>query len=747
METKERGVIDFSRTIYEMRKHWRWYVAALVLFVGFGIFYMYKKNPVYLFHANIVIDQNNGGSSPALSSLMSSFSLGGFSAGSVDDELLVIRSHSLMEDLVRELKLNRTYIEKDGVKNLPLYKNSPVEVLAPDAYFDTLSRGFSFRVNIRENGLVDIKVKDGLFSTMYESAGNKLPFTVSLPNGGRFVFEKTKFFEPGVEKNLVILVSDNAWMAETYMNLVSIGASTKLANGITCEIEDNQTVRGKDVLNKIIELYNERRMDDNYKKTQTTLKFINERLASLTTQLESSEQKLQDFKVANNITDLTVEAQVLLEQTSASNQALIQYQTQMGILDMVVDFLENPANKYSLIPVAGGIDSDNASSSIASYNELVLQRMQLDMSAKGDNKALQLLNAQIDAMRSSVIETMKKAKQSAQIAYADYDKEYGKNTGRLRSLSSHEREFVDLTRDREIKNTLYIFLLEQQENYLLKIGTNMPMSRIIDMAYRDVEPIAPKASIVLLGAVLLALILPTLWCVYRTFLGKKMMIKSDWWRMSNLPFAAQIPYSDRVEVDFTKYSAASAGFRDLLGYMVSKQASMVNVTSVADGDGNCFVVSNLARLAAFGAKRVCVVSCDPENMLKMSLAASNSVGIADYVLDKTVGVDSVIAKSGISDNLDVVLSSTGGRQIPEMLISNRFVDLLKELRQRYDLVIVSMPAFSEGSYSECFVGNFDETLVVVRSGQNRKAFAKLYRKLIGSVDAEHTAFVLNAIKL
>ncbi len=95
----------------------------------------------------------------------------------------------------------------------------------------------------------------------------------------------------------------------------------------------------------------------------------------------------------------------------------------------------------------------------------------------------------------------------------------------------------------------------------------------------------------------------------------------------------------------------------------------------------------------------------------------------------------------------MVLSSTGGRQIPEMLISNRFVDLLKELRQRYDLVIVSMPAFSEGSYSECFVGNFDETLVVVRSGQNRKAFAKLYRKLIGSVDAEHTAFVLNAIKL
>ena len=152
--SKDTPMIDFSRTIYETKRHWYYYVIAFVLFVGFGAFYMYKKNPVYLFHANMLIEQEGGsGTSSATMAMMKSFSMAGIGGGSIDDELLVIQSHGIAKEMVKELKLNRQYIDRVDVRNLPLYNNSPVEVNAPDEIFDTIV-GVTFHIDIKRMDLL-----------------------------------------------------------------------------------------------------------------------------------------------------------------------------------------------------------------------------------------------------------------------------------------------------------------------------------------------------------------------------------------------------------------------------------------------------------------------------------------------------------------------------------------------------------------------------------------------------------------
>ena len=741
MEKNDSGTIDIRRTVYEIRKHWLYYVIAFVLFVGAGAFYVYKKNPVYLFHANMLVEQGDGGGgSSGMMAMMRNFSIGSFSAGSVDDELLVISSHSLVRDMVKSLGLNRTYVECDGVKNLPLYKKSPVDVLAPEAVFDTLSTGASFTIKIKPDGLVDVKVKQGRFTTVFNEKNCKLPITVALPTGGTFVIDKTSLFKKGEKREIKIALSSYDWITEKYLAELSIGPASKQSNGISCELEDNDTQRGLDVLNTLFGLYNERRIDENVDKTSRELKFLDERLATLTGQLHESERKLEEFKTGNNLTDLETEAKVLLEQATMNNQMVVQHQTQLAIFDMIEDFLQDPANQYSLIPVTSGVEYESAAKSIGDYNDLVLQRMRLDMSAKKDNKSLQILNAQIDAMRAGVMETIKKARESAEIAFRDYSDENGKYAGRMRSLPSFEREYVNLTRDREIKNSLYMFLIEQRESSLLKIGAVTPMGRMVDYAYRDVEPVAPSKIVVFGLALVLALLLPTCWCVYRALTAKKLILSADIDRYAGLPVVAEVGKAGDAVIDFTEDSKEAEDIRRLRNCLLERTEKTIAISSLQGGEGKSFIASNLAKSLSLSSHRVALLDLTSERKTSITLGVNPSSGVVDYVGDSNMSASDILEKSDICENVDVAVM--GREFIQDALISARFSKLLAELKDRYDYVLVVLPSMDGSSSSERVADLCEKLLLVVRSGQLRKRYMPMFRRLSGNADA---AVVLNCV--
>lgn len=742
MERNDSGVIDFSRTIYEIRRHWLYYVVTFILFVGFGIFYIFKKNPVYQFRTTMLIEQGDGGSaSSGMMDMMRTFSLGSFSGGSVDDEILVVESTSLMEEMVKELKLNRMYIEKDGIKNLPLYNNSPVEIKAPDAIFDTLSNATTLTIHLKPDGLADIKAKNGLFSTSYESHGTKLPTTVALPTGGVFAIEKTAFYKQGEDRTIKVVIDGTKSVAEYYKTeKITIDYSSKKSNGILCEIQDNNIARGKDILNKIVELYNRRRLGEKNDKTSAELQFLDNRLASLTGQLKDSELKLESFKSNNEITDIAEEARILLEQSTSNNKEIVQFQTQMAIFDLISDFLNDPANKYSMIPVTSGVEYESAAQSISSYNDLVMQRMRLDMSAKKDNKALQVLNAQIDAMRTGVVETINQAKQSAQIAYNDFLRERSKYTGRLKTLPLHEREFVELTRDREIKNSLYLFLIEQRESSLLKIGANYPIGRVVDVAYNEKEPIAPKKSIVFGLALIMSLLLPTLLFVYRSLVAKKIILKTDTKRFTNMIVAAEIAHSDDELIDYAHNSEAADSIRQLRNTILDKKAKTVMITSFLPESGKSFIATNLARVLSLSAFKIAVIDINPDNKVGTKLGCKPANGISEFVANPDMPLNAVTASKG-----NITAVDAGNNFMPEFMLTHRFAELLAALQQQSDFVIISTDSLS-GNSSAAQAANFaDASFVVVRSGQPRKLLEK-FQNRITALDEEKTRIILNDLK-
>lgn len=706
--------IDFSRISYEVRKHKWYFIASFVIVMGIAILYMLKKNPEFKIHADVLVEQPQSATgSGGFAKLMQTFSMGHIGAGSVEDEILVVESRSLLADAVKSLGLNYQHTEKSGMRKKSLYRKSPVDI-ASTIDLDTLQKGATFQVKLHADGKADIKVKGKFFSTLYEKNGAALPIDVKLPIG-TFRISKTQFFKPGKERDVEVELQGTPRLCEKIAKILSVDLISHKANGISFTYVDEDKQRGKDLLAKIIELYNVRRLREERDKTETEIAFIDNRIATLMMQMSDSEKKLEDYKTANDLTDIAAEAEVLLKQTSLNKSSIVELQTQLSVLDMICEFLEDPANKYSMIPVSSGVNNESAAKSIASYNDLILERMKLDVSAKSDNQALKTLNKQIDGMRQGVVLTMQKARESARIAYDDFVREGGTYASRLRQLPSHERQYVDLYREAEIQNNLYIFLLQQRESNSLKFSTKA-IVRIIDPPYNDVKKVWPRGSIVLGLALLLSLLLPYAAGAVTSLRLRRIAVPADIARLSVIPVVSTMPENAEEE---------QRALRRLRDHLLSEsKAATVAVTSPTVNIESSAFAASLAQSFTATGRRVALVDFSADRTAAHRLGASIQTSLTDC-FSGNASIDSAQAEA--IDGIQVVAS--GSAADLDMISSTEFDTLLDRFKQYNDIVIINGDDFDKYSALKAVAHRVDRIMAYVPSGCESRHLKALDREL------------------
>ncbi|MBR3765825.1 MAG: hypothetical protein IKL11_01525, partial [Muribaculaceae bacterium] len=301
---KSNDQIDVSQIVDVLRRNWWMFAVSVVLCGALGVAYLYVKHSVYVVHAKVLVAYDEGTSSMG-SSIMQSLSLGGVGGSNVEDEVLVMGAHSIKEQAIKELKLNRSYYSPDGfLKKKYYYNNSPIEISAPEEVFDTLSVGMKFNIKANKDlSKIEVEVKKGRFTTLAEVTGDKLPMVVNTPFG-IYSIDKTKFYVPGEDVEVVANVTGNSVYAEAITNDLTVQKSEKKANGISLYYEDINIKRGKDLLNKMVELYNRRGQKEKDEMAVNTGRFIDERLDTLYISLADAERKIQNYKQNKNIVDV-----------------------------------------------------------------------------------------------------------------------------------------------------------------------------------------------------------------------------------------------------------------------------------------------------------------------------------------------------------------------------------------------------------------------------------------------------------
>ena len=703
--------IDVRGTLLLWWSKWYWFAISTFVCLSLAFIYATVKKPVYLVKSNILIAQDD-------SNIMSG--MGGFgqlfgTSGYVDDEVFVVSSHTVLRDVVKDLKLNKSCVVKEGLlKSREYFKKYPVDIVTDTDIADTLSVSLKFNLKVDEDGVASVEVKDSQKDVVADLENQKFPITVETKYGV-FTIKKTADYKEGESLKAKLYFSGYDDAAESLKEDLDIYIASKKSNVIQIEMETTDVDKAKLILNDIVKYYNVRGVEQRSEQSRLTLDFLDSRIQLIAQDLTDSEADVEGYKKNQGIVDVATEATYQTTKKGKFEGELVQAEIDLNIMQMTKEFLADSKNKYELIPTT--VSDETVKAGITNYNELVLSRMNLVRTAKEGNIALSKMNDRIDALRANINTSLDRAIAQQNKVISDMRLQLGVTDSRLGNIPTQERQYRDIKRKQTIKEQLYLFLMQRREDTALMIANTTPKGVIVDKAFSLSEPVTMKKRMILLLAFVFSLILPPLILVIKKVLRNKFDTKDELKKLTDIPVIGEIckdNTGDNIVVKQGSVSTVAELFRAVRSnlqqfFLSGEDDKVVLMTSTVSGEGKSFVSVNLAQTLAITNNdlKVLLVGMDIRKpRIAEYLSISSSKGLTDYVARTGMNLDDVIQKNPNGLAFDVITSGPIPPNPAELLLSQRVDDMFAELRKRYDYIVVDTAP----------VGLVSDTLTLSRIG-------------------------------
>ena len=748
--TAPKESLGSSNFLHTAIRHWWLFALSFIFCFGILFLYLRKTLPSYIVSSTVLVDDQSlsfaGIGNPKGNSMLKSVMGGG--DVNVFNEIEILASENLAAKTVDALDINCRYYEKTGfLKKQDHYGTSPIIVEAPKELFDTLSVTLPFKIKVYADGKTDITVKKGMFSNYAELKGVELPATVKTPFG-LFVVKPTQYFTPKHEYSITASVAGNIPAALELQKDMTVDLKAKKTDIVYMDVMDNDVKRGRDILNTLVRLYNERGMKESDTQGMTTARFIDERLSLIYKNLMGSEAEIEAYKKAHSLVDPYTQVKSSIIKGETSESAIIALETQYRIASMIKGFITDPANKHSLIP----FESDSLSAKmVRSYNALITQRQHLETSAKADNPALVQLDQQLNAMRENMLGSVNNALGAMRIKIDKAKDVQGESKGDMSQFASTERETRNLYRNQAIQNELYIFLLQKREENALKMAAAQPKGTMVDEAYAASEPVKPKKPLLAFVALIMTFALPFCILYVKKLLKNKIGSQDELEAITPAHLLGQIYHAreDELQVIADTNTKNAELFRYLRGnvqfVLPESTDKVVLVTSAVAAEGKSYIAANVASSLALMGKKVALVEL---NLRKPSLGEMFGIiaskGMSDYLSNGEVSLHDIVSTT--ADGLDVYVAGTVPPNPSELLQGSRAAQLMEQLREQYDYVVVDSASLATASDTFSLTNQADATVVVLRANSTKQAYVKWINRLMAEGKLSNVGFVLNGVK-
>ena len=622
-------------------------------------------------------------------------------------------------------------------------------VLAPEEMFDTLST-VTFKIDVDKSGKAAIKARSGK-TKLAELKDVTLPTTVKT-NYGVFGIQLTKNFKQGKPCHIKASLAGNQLRGEALNRRIKVKLVTKKSNGIDLTLAETNKSRGKDILNKLMELYNERGQKEKDEQAINTAKFIDERLALIYKGLTSSEADIEAFRRRNNMINVEMQMKNTMAKQEMADRAIIKLETDKRLLGMVKDFVNDPANKHSYIPF--NVDSSAASGAIKTYNNLLVKRQELEQSAKGDNMVLKRIDEQIETMHQNIIKSIDTSIKGINLQLNQAQGETNSTNNDMGKVPTIEREAQDLYRQQGIQNSLYTFLLQKREENALVLAATTPKGKIVDHAYAQSTPISPNRLVTLALALMAALMLPLLLVYMKDLFTTKFSNQEELEEISQVPFIGHIHHNRhnaQLVVKDGKTSSIVELFRYIrnnLQFLLNKEEDkVILVTSSVSGEGKSFISTNIASSFALLGRRVALVGMDIRSpKLAQMLDLNEMPGVTSYLSQSNVTLDQIAQPCKEVKGLDVFVGGAIPPNPSELLLGDRVKDFFRDLREQYDVIIVDSAPVAQVSDSFALDKYSNATVYVTRANYTKRNLIKFMNRIAANKQLKNMCVVLNDTK-
>jgi capsular exopolysaccharide synthesis family protein len=744
-KTGEDDQIDFKKILNKLSGHWLWFTLSVIIALSVAILYLQYKQDMYVVNARVLINDPQSSSSLGKqgSALMD---LGGLMGGSssVDNEAEILKTPDLVAEVVQELKLNIVYSQRSNFLVRELYR-APF-LLSIDKSQDTI-KSVSLDLTILPGNRVRVSSKTFNRDLAWNESFN-------LPEVGllRLVPVPGMLLKKDLVYNVEVASVDVTVI--DLMNRMSVGVSNKQVTIIDLSLNHPVQKKGEEILSAIIEKYKATNLEDKNATADSTYMFIKKRLNVIASELGDVENKVERFKTQNSLADMSEQGKLLVQSTGQYTADLAKAETQLSVLEELEDYLKDEKKNKRVYPTAL-LPSDLVFSNLMSqYNSLLAERDRALMSVTEATPFVQNLNKQIDEMRGGILANVQSSKSSFTITRDKLRAQVTKAQGQIQGVPQIEKDYLQLARNQQIKQELYIFLMQKAEETAISKMSNISIAKVIAKPKAGLYPVSPSKKAAISLAIFLGLVVPLAVIVIRGLLDTSISTKEDIVGATDVPVIGEISHNltkENLVVLQDSRTAIAEQFRALRSnlsfYLKNKEQNVILLTSSMSGEGKSFVAINLASALALLGKKVLLMEIDLRKPgLSTKLNLRNDVGFSNYIIDEKLTASDVIKPLvNINPNLSIITSGPLPPNPIEILMNERTARLMETVKQQFDYVIMDAPPIGIVADAESVAVFADMTLYLVRQKRTQIAQLAIVDDLYQTQKINNLAIIVNDV--
>lgn len=749
--------MDIKSYISLFVSNWHWFVISL--FISIAVAYGFNRYSVKIFSTSssiLIKDENLGGYSE-MSPIFPGREL--FRSNqNLRNEIGILKSFHLnrqVVDSLPEFTTEYTLIGRRGIAEQKIYKSTPfiaeqISGRIPDGVFEVdVTDGERYTVFYNDNDVA------GVFGDTLVSAAFNVPeqdaFEILILRRDNPVTDVNSY----LSKRYSFRFMDPDAVANEYMNKLVVNPIDEEASLVTLSVVGYAPMQEIDYLNKLMDLYIKRGLNEKNKTSEQTVVFIDGQLDIITDSLRKAEDILQAFRRSNRLIDISNEGtsiKVKLEKFETDKFAL---QLKEQYLDHVAVYLDAKSQMGDIVaPSVMGINDPVLERLIIDLRTLQLQRSQLNLNLISDQPVVSMLDDRIADSKKSLKENIESNLQGIELSVAELNTKLDETEMALERFPDTEKQYIRIQRTFDLNNTIYNYLLEKRAEAKITEASNISDNKVVDYAgLQNVIQIKPTQLRNYMMAVIFGVIIPAIIILALNALNNKIIDKKDVERITKAPilgFISHNEYNTDIPVALKPSSTLAESFRAIrtsLDFFLTDTGNpVISITSTVSSEGKSFISVNLALIIANLGKKVLLVGLDLRKpKIHRALDADNNTGMSLYLSGKAE-FDESITETKIN-NLYLATSGPIPPNPAELIASDRMVDFINEARKRFDYVVIDTPPIAVVTDALLVSRYADINLFIVRQRYTTKDTLHLIQEFYQTKKLKNLSIIINDISL
>lgn len=712
---------------------WYWFAISLFITLTIAVLYLLSTLPIYTRTAAILVKDNSKSSSST--SAMNDFSdLGIFKSNTnINNELLTLKSPTLMTEVVNRLGLNETFTIRKGLKNVDLYKVSPVTI----TFCDKIEVPLSFTIKFSSKEAFAISELEISGEDIGETLSAQIGDSIQTSAGIMIVSPTQEFTDAFIGTSIRYVRGSVRAAVDTYSNALVAELGNEDATIINLSINDTSIRKAEDILNTLIEVYNENWIRDKNQIAVSTSQFISDRLGVIESELGHVDENISSYKSEHLLPDVQAASSLYMAQSAENNKELSTLNNQLSTAQYIRREL-NTKQLDQTLPANSGIVSANIETQISEYNNLVLDRNRLIANSSEKNPLVKNMASSLQSMQRTIIQSVDNLIVSLNTQIRSLRRQEEATTNRLASNPNQAKYLLSVERQQKVKEELYLYLLQKREENELSQAFTAYNTRLITAPRGSMFPTAPRKMNILLVAFAVGLLVPAVGIFMKENMNTKVRGRKDLENLS-IPFIGEIPqysgtkkkwweFKHRKRQDM-KIIVVNEGNRNIINeafrvlrsnmdFMASKDNNqhVFVLTSFNPGSGKSFLAINIAISFAIKKKKILVIDGDLRHRTVSSYVDSPNKGLSDYLNNQIEDWKEIIVSYKGYTNLHILPIGTIPPNPTELLEDSKLSMLIEALRPEYDYIFIDCPPVDIVADAQIIEKWADRTIFVVRSG-------------------------------